>query len=175
MWTGLDAPIAAFALFVLNHEQASFFRLHQSFFRTCSYAWSVFAESTSKSKIEQGRHADYADSGAHGISQRFAFLYCARVFADSATSTLAWIDGNEFFLFEFRWWHCLNLTCLSYVSISVCCRVFNRCFFKVCACSLALGKVYAPSINGLTPMAKWYLTIAVACICPSVPNTTVTG
>jgi len=52
MWTGLYAPIAAFAFILFDHYDASLFGLRQCFFWACSYTFGVFAEPASESKIE---------------------------------------------------------------------------------------------------------------------------
>ena len=61
---GLNAPVAAFALFFFDHEDAGFFVLGEGFFWAGCYAFGVFAESACECKVEEGHHADGADSGS---------------------------------------------------------------------------------------------------------------
>jgi len=92
MVTSLDAPVAAFTLFFLEHYYASIFRLNQSFFRTSFNTFSIFAESASECEIEQRRHANDANAGAYWVPDCFAFLQSAGIFANSAASTLTWVN-----------------------------------------------------------------------------------
>jgi len=64
VWACLDAPVAAFAFFFVDHEDAGFFVLGEGFFWAGFDALGVFAESACECEVEEWHHADVADSGS---------------------------------------------------------------------------------------------------------------
>ena len=119
MWTSLNTPVAAFAFFVADHDDAGVFGLAEGFFGACGYAFGVFAGSACESYIKEGFHADNSDSAAQGAGCGFAFFCAAGIFADSAACALGWVNGDEFSLGALLGWHLRNQIGLRYLNISV--------------------------------------------------------
>ena len=118
MWASLHAPVATFAFFVADHDNAGFLGLAEGFFRAGGYAFGVFAGSACQRNVEEGFHADNANSAAQRVHGGFAFFDATGVLADSAASALGGIYGDEFSFGELGW-HRLNVARLRYLNISV--------------------------------------------------------
>ena len=116
MLAGLDTPVAALALLVADHDESRGFFLGECFFGAGFDAFGIFAGSACQREVEQGLHADDADSA----SQRavFAFFGDAGEFADAAAGAFARIDGDELSFSELGW-HSLNLVRLRYLNIAL--------------------------------------------------------